>query len=92
MDKIDRKILSLLQEKFLPLRNDLTILCNPVLFPYFMIVYPQRTTIPYNKLEKSLYLTLIYTKQLFQTNFISTLLKDYMYLRAQNKNKLIQDL
>ncbi len=52
--------------------------------------------IPYNKLEKSLYLTFIYTKQLFQTNFISTfiscLLKDYMYLQAQNKNKLIQDL
>ena len=61
-----------------------------------MIVYPQRTTIPYNKLEKSLYLTFVYTKQLFQTNFISTfiscLLKDYMYLRAQNKNKLIQNL
>lgn len=61
-----------------------------------MIVYPQRTTIPYNKLEKSLYLTFIYNTQLFQTNFISafisSLLKDYMYLRAQNKNKLIQDL
>ena len=28
----------------------------------------------------------------FISTFISCLLKDYMYLRAQNKNKLIQDL